>query len=215
MPIKILIADDHGIVREGLRMYLQWDKDLEVVGEAANGVEAVALSRKLKPDIVLMDILMPQMDGLAATAAIRRELPDTEVIVMTSVLDDTVIRQAIKAGAIGYLLKDTGSGELCQAIRAAASGQVQLSKSVAARLMAEEDQHIPVDLLTERETDVLRQLALGLANKEIALKLVISEKTVKAHVGSILSKFGVASRTQAALLAVQAGLVKPEGKFEP
>jgi two-component system, NarL family, response regulator LiaR len=213
MPNRVLIADDHGIVRQGLRMYLQWDAELKVIGEAANGVEAVDLSRKLHPDIVLMDILMPQMDGLAATAIIRRELPDTEVVIMTSVLDDTVIRQAIQAGAIGYLLKDTGSDELCFAIHAAAGGQVQLSRSVAKRLMMVEDQQTQLHSLTDRKLDVLKQLAQGCSNKEIALKLEIAEKTVKAHVGNILCKLGIASRTQAALMAVQSGLVRLDGKL--
>jgi DNA-binding NarL/FixJ family response regulator len=212
MSIRVLIADDHGIVREGLRMYLQWDGELEVIGEATNGVEAVNLSRELHPDIVLMDILMPQMDGLEATAVIRHELPDTEVVVMTSVLDDTMIRQAIQAGAIGYLLKDTGSDELCQALHAAAGGQVQLSRSVAKRLISGEGQQTVLNSLTEREVEVLKKLAQGCSNKEIALKLEIAEKTVKAHVGSILSKLGITSRTQAALLAVQSGLVKLDGK---
>lgn len=211
MSIRVMIADDHGIVREGLRMYLQWDAELEVVGEATNGVEAVALARELHPDIVLMDILMPQMDGLAAAALIRRELPDTEVVVMTSVLNDTVIRQAIAAGAIGYLLKDTGSDELCRAIHAAAGGQVQLSRLVAKRLMAGDEERAPLNSLTDRELEVLKCLASGCSNKEIALKLEIAEKTVKAHVGSILSKLGITSRTQAALLAVQSGLVTLEG----
>lgn len=208
MSIRVLIADDHGIVREGLRMYLKWDRELEVIGEARNGIEAVELSRKLHPDIVLMDILMPQVDGLAATTLIRRELPDTEVVVMTSVVDDTVIRQAIQAGAIGYLLKDTGSDELCRSLHAAAGGQVQLSRSVAKRLMAVEDQQFPLESLTDREVEVIKHLAQGRSNKEIALALDIAEKTVKAHVGSILSKLGINSRTQAALLAVQSGLVK-------
>ncbi|MGD0613474.1 MAG: response regulator transcription factor [Anaerolineales bacterium] len=214
MPIRVLIADDHGIVREGLRMYLQWDSELEVVGEAADGKEAITLAEKLHPDIVLMDILMPRMDGLAATAAIRRSLPDTEVIALTSVLDDAVIRQAIRAGAIGYLLKDTGSDELCHAIHAAAGGQVQLSRSVAVRLLADQEQRTPLQPLTEREMEVLRQVALGHSNKEIALALEIAEKTVKAHVGSVLSKMGVASRTQAALMAVQSGLVRLDGNQE-
>ena len=214
MPIRVLIADDHGIVREGLRMYLQWDSELEVVGEAADGKEAITLAEKLHPDIVLMDILMPRMDGLAATAAIRWSLPDTEVIALTSVLDDAVIRQAIRAGAIGYLLKDTGSDELCHAIHAAAGGQVQLSRSVAVRLLADQEQRTPLQPLTEREMEVLRQVALGHSNKEIALALEIAEKTVKAHVGSVLSKMGVASRTQAALMAVQSGLVRLDGNQE-
>lgn len=211
MSIRILITDDHGIVREGLRMYLQWDTELEVVGEAANGKQAVDMARQLRPDIVLMDILMPVMDGLTATTEIRKSLPDTEVIAMTSVLDETMIRQIIRAGAIGYLLKDTGSNELCNAIHAAAGGQVQLSRSVAKRLIEDQELHIPIQPLTDREMDVLREITLGHANKEIALILGIAEKTVKTHVGNILNKLGVTSRTQAALMAVQSGLVNLEG----
>ncbi len=210
MTIRILIADDHGIVRQGLRMYLQFDPDLEVVGEAANGKEALELAVKLRPDIILMDILMPRMDGLEATAAVRQALPDTEVLALTSVLDDALIHKTIRAGAIGYLLKDTGSDELCRAIHAAVAGQVQLSRQVAQRLAAENEGDFPVESLTERETDVLRQIARGRSNKEIALNLNIAEKTVKAHVGSILNKLGVSSRTQAALLAIHFGLVKVE-----
>lgn len=210
MTIKILLVDDHGIVRQGLRMYLQMDPNLQVVGEASNGEEAVDQARKLKPDIVLMDILMPGMDGLEATAVIRRELPDTEVIALTSVLDDAVIHQTIRAGAIGYLLKDTGSDELCRAIRAAYGGQVQLSRQAAQRMAAIRDEENLLQTLTEREMDVLRLVARGRSNKEIALELVIAEKTVKAHVGSILSKLGAASRTQAALIAMRAGIVRLE-----
>lgn len=210
MTIKILLVDDHGIVRQGLRMYLQMDPDLQVVGEASNGEEAVDQARKLKPDIVLMDILMPGMDGLEATAVIRRELPDTEVIALTSVLDDAVIHQTIRAGAIGYILKDTGSDELCRAIRAAYGGQVQLSRQAAQRMAAIRDEENLLQTLTEREMDVLRLVARGRSNKEIALELVIAEKTVKAHVGSILSKLGAASRTQAALIAMRAGIVRLE-----
>jgi NarL family two-component system response regulator LiaR len=210
MPIRIMIADDHGIVRQGLRMYLQLDSDLEVVGEASNGKEALDLAGKLRPDIILMDILMPVMDGLEATAAIRRALPDTEVIALTSVLDDAIIHQAIRAGAIGYLLKDTGSDELCRAIHAAVAGQVQLSRQVALRMSAHHDEDRPLQHLTEREMDVLRQVAQGCSNKEIALNLAIAEKTVKAHVGNILNKIGAASRTQAALIAIRSGLVALE-----
>jgi NarL family two-component system response regulator LiaR len=210
MPIRILIVDDHGIVRQGLRMYLQFDPELEIVGEASNGKEALEQTSKLHPDIVLMDILMPGMDGLEATAAIRQSMPDTEVIALTSVLDDVIIHQTIRAGAIGYILKDTGSDELCRAIHAAVGGQVQLSRQVALRMAAEQDEVDVVQALTDRETDVLRQIARGRSNKEIALDLMIAEKTVKAHVGSILKKLGVNSRTQAALLAIRSGLVKLE-----
>ncbi len=212
MTIRILVADDHGIVRQGLRMYLQLDAELQVVGEASNGKEAVEQALRLRPDVVLMDILMPVMDGLEATAAIRRALPDTEVVALTSVLDEAVIHQAIRAGAIGYLLKDTGSDELCRAIHAAVAGQVQISRQAALRMAAGPDEAPRLESLTEREMDVLRLLARGRSNKEIAVSLGIAEKTVKAHVGSLLGKLGAASRTQAALLAVRSGLVNPEEK---
>lgn len=210
MPIRVLIADDHGIVRQGLRMYLQLDPELEIVGEASNGKEALDMAGKLQPDIILMDILMPVMDGLEATTAILRQYPDTKVIALTSVLDDAIIRQVIRAGAIGYLLKDTASDELCQAIHAASAGQVQLSRQVALRMITGNDEEHLLQALTEREMDVLRLIAHGCSNKEIAQQLVIAEKTVKTHVGSILSKLGAASRTQAALIAIRLGLAKLE-----
>jgi NarL family two-component system response regulator LiaR len=206
MRIRILIADDHSVVRQGLKMFLALDPELEVVGEAANGEEALRRAHELEPDVVLMDLLMPVMDGTAATAAIRRELPDTEVIALTSVLDDSAIYGAMRAGAIGYLLKDTEADRLCQAIRAAAAGQVQLSPAVASRLMREVPPPQAPDPLTERETEVLRLLARGKSNKEIAAELVIGEKTVKTHVSNILGKLNVPSRTQAALHAVRSGL---------
>jgi DNA-binding NarL/FixJ family response regulator len=211
MPIRVLIADDHAVVRRGLQMFLALDGEIEVVGEAENGSEALARTRELRPDVVLMDMLMPVMDGVAATESIRRELPDTEVIALTSVLDDGTVVGAVKAGAIGYLLKDTRADELCRAIKAAAAGQVQLSPQAAARLVREvRVPDVPATTLTERETDVLRLLASGRANKEIAAALSIGEKTVKTHVSSILGKLGVQSRTQAALYAAQNNIVPPE-----
>ena len=207
MGIGILIVDDHGVVRQGLRMYLALDPELEVVGEAANGAEALRQARVLKPDVILMDLLMPVMDGIAATEAIRRELPEVEIIALTSVLEDSSVYGAMRAGAIGYLLKDTEANELCRAIKAAAAGQVQMSPSVAARLLREVRPPQDPEPLTERETEVLQQLALGRSNKEIASALVIAEKTVRTHVSNILAKLGVASRTQAALHAVRTGLV--------
>ena len=189
-------------------MFLGLDAELEVVGEARNGVEAVRLAQELAPDVVLMDILMPEMDGLEATRQIRALQPDTEVIALTSVLENDKVFDAIRSGAIGYLLKDTESEELCRAIKAAAAGQVQLSPQAAARLLHEERTAEPqIEELTPRETEVLQLLARGLANKEIALDLGIGEKTVKTHVSNILSKMGVLSRTQAALQAVRMGLV--------
>jgi DNA-binding NarL/FixJ family response regulator len=207
MNIRVLLVDDHDVVRKGLKMYLGLDEDLEVVGEAENGQEALRLACELRPDVVLMDLLMPVMDGIAATTAIRQELPDTEIIALTSVLEDASVVGAVRAGAIGYLLKDTKAEELCRAIKAAAAGQVQLSPQAAARLMREVKAPQSPEKLTERETDVLRLVALGRSNKEIALELTIGEKTVKTHVSSVLAKLGVPSRTQAALYAVRIGLV--------
>jgi DNA-binding NarL/FixJ family response regulator len=207
MTIRVLIADDHSVVRQGLRMFLGLDPELEVVGEATNGEEAVRLAGELRPDVVLMDLVMPRMDGIAATTAIRQRLPEVEVVALTSVLEDASVVGAVRAGAIGYLLKDTQADELCRAIKAAAAGQVQLSPQAAARLMREVRAPESPEALTERETDVLRLLARGKANKEIARALSIGEQTVKTHVGNILAKLGVQSRTQAALHAVRIGLV--------
>ncbi|MGE3073499.1 MAG: response regulator [Dehalococcoidia bacterium] len=206
MPIRIVIADDHAVVRQGLKMFLEDDADFEVIAEAQNGAEALALAKQHKPDVVLMDLLMPVMDGITAIGHIRRELPDTEVIALTSVLEDASVVGAVRAGAIGYLLKDTQAEELTRAIKAAANGQVQLSPQAAARLVREVRAPESPETLTERETDVLRLLAQGKANKEIALALYIGENTVKTHVSSILVKLGVQSRTQAALYARQIGL---------
>ncbi len=207
MVTRILIADDHSVVRQGLRMFLGLDPELEVVTEATDGSEALRLARELRPDVVLMDLLMPKMDGIAATREVRRELPDTEVLALTSVLEDAAVVNAVRAGAIGYLLKNTEADELCRAIKAAAAGQVQLSPEAAARLMREVRAPESPETLTERETDVLRLLAEGKANKQIAVTLGIGEKTVKTHVSNILAKLGVQSRTQAALYAARIGLV--------
>ena len=207
MTIRILLADDHAVVRQGLKMFLELDTDLVVVGEAENGEQAFHLAFSLNPDVVLMDLLMPVMDGISAIKAIRSKTPDIEIIALTSVLEDTSVMGAMRAGATGYLLKDTQADELCRAIKAAAAGQVQLSPQVAARLMREVQAPQSPEKLTERETDVLRLLAFGKSNKEIALDLFIGEKTVKTHVSSILGKLGVPSRTQAALHALRIGLV--------
>ncbi len=208
---RVLIADDHSIVRQGLRMFLSADPEFEVVGEARDGAEAVKLARQLRPDVVLMDLLMPVMDGIKAIAAIRREVPDTEVVALTSVLEDAAIIDAVRAGAIGYLLKDTDSHELCRAIKAAAAGQVQLSPQVAARLLREvRTPEKSVEELTEREMEVLLALAQGRSNQEIARALHIAEQTVKTHVSHILAKLGVPSRTQAALYAIRMGLVSAD-----
>ncbi len=207
MPITVLIVDDHSVVRQGLRMFLSADPDLEIVGEARDGAQAVRLAHQLHPDVVLMDLRMPGMDGITATGTIRRELPDTEVVALTSVLEDISIVEAVRAGAIGYLLKDTEAPELRRAIKAAAAGQVQLSPEAAARLMREIVNDSNPQPLTDRERDVLVLLAQGCSNKDIARHLTIGEQTVKTHIGHILNKLGVSSRTQAALYAVRAGLV--------
>ena len=210
MVIRVLIADDHSVVREGLRMFLGRDPELEVVGEAADGREAVERSRQLRPDVVLMDLLMPVMDGIAAISAIRHELPEIEVIALTSVLESAAVVGAVRAGAIGYLLKDTQAPELRRAIKAAAAGQVQLSPQASAYLMREVRTPEMTEVLTEREMEVLRLLVQGQSNKEIARDLQIAEDTVKTHVKHILAKLGVQSRTQAVLGAIRLGLVSPD-----
>lgn len=214
LTIRTLITDDHKVVRRGLRGFLELDPELEVVGEASNSEEAVQMARGLAPDVVLMDLLMPVMDGIEATAEIRRRMPEVEVVALTSVLEDAAVTGAIKAGAIGYLLKTTEADELCEAIRAAAAGKVQLAPEAAARLMREvRTPESPEDLaepLTQRETEVLKLIALGKSNKQLARELFISEKTVKSHVHSILAKLGLTSRTQAALFAARSGVVDVE-----
>lgn len=209
MAIRVVLVDDHSVVREGLRMFLGRDPELTVVGEAANGEEAIHVARQLHPDVVLMDLLMPVLDGIAATATIRKELPDIEVIALTSVLESATVVGAVKAGAIGYLLKDTQAPDLRRAIKAAASGQVQLSPQASAYLMREVQDRTneTAEPLTERETEVLRLLSQGQSNKEIASHLQIVEDTVKTHIRHILAKLGVQSRTQAVLYAIRYGLV--------
>jgi NarL family two-component system response regulator LiaR len=210
LVIRVLIVDDHSVVREGLRMFLGRDPELTVVGEAAEGTEAVERARELRPDVVLMDLLMPGMDGIAATAVIRHELPETEVIALTSVLESASVIGAIKAGAIGYLLKDTQAVELRRAIKASTAGQVQLAPQAAAFLLRQMQIADAPAALTERELEVLRLLAQGYANKEIAQHLLIAEDTVKTHVRRILAKLGVQSRTQAVLYGLRQGWVSPD-----
>jgi two-component system, NarL family, response regulator LiaR len=211
-PIRVLLADDHSVVRKGLRGFLELDESFEIVGEATNGEEAVKLAAEHRPDVVLMDILMPKMDGIAATEVIRRDLPDTEVIALTSVLEDAAVVGAVRAGAIGYLLKDVEGDDLCRAIKAAAAGQVQLSAQAAARLVREVRTPEAPETLSERETEVLRLIAQGNSNKEIAQILGLSDKTVKTHVHRVLAKLGLPSRTQAALYAIRVGLVSAAGE---
>lgn len=211
MSIRVLIVDDHAVVRQGLRIFLDAERDFEVVGEAAGGEEAVRLAHELRPDIVLMDLLMPGMSGIEATRLIRSELDDVEVVALTSLLDDESVVAAVRAGAIGYLLKSAEADDLRRALRAAAAGQVQLDPAAAARLVREVRSPAVPETLTERELDVLRLLARGLANKEIGRALGISEDTVKTHVSRVLAKLGARSRTQAVLNAMRAGLVHADG----
>jgi DNA-binding NarL/FixJ family response regulator len=191
-------------------MFLQRDPDLTVIGEAADGAEAIELSRRLCPDVVIMDLLMPVINGIEAMTTIRRTQPEIEVIALTSVLESATVVGAVKAGAIGYLLKDTQAHELRQAIKAAATGQVQLSPQAAAYLMHTIQADIAAEPLTERETEVLHLLIQGQSNKDIARHLQIVENTVKVHVRHILVKLGVQSRTQAVLYAMRLGLVSDE-----
>jgi DNA-binding NarL/FixJ family response regulator len=207
------------VVREGLRLMLALDPALEIVGEAANGADAVRLARELRPDLVLMDLQMPGMDGIAATKAIKEALPGTEVLVLTSILEDAAVVGAVRAGAIGYLHKDTEGDELRRAIHAAAAGQVQLTPQAAAWLLQElrpsaEPAAPPADRFTPRERDTLRLLVQGLSNREIGAALSVGEKTVKTHVRNILHKLGVRSRTQAVLEAQRLGFVALPGAPE-
>ena len=209
--ISVLIADDHPFVRHGLRTYLETLEEMEVVGEASDGAEAVALAERLLPDVVLMDLVMPELDGIEATRQIRAASPATKVIVLTSFDDDEKVFPAIKAGAAGYLLKDVRPAELAEAVRKASRGEALLAPSVAARLMQEvSGERAAPGGLTDRELEVLRLIARGLPNKQIAAELVVSEKTVKTHVSNILAKLHLADRTQAALYAVREGLAHLE-----
>jgi|ERR1035437_3880340 DNA-binding NarL/FixJ family response regulator len=205
--VRVILVDDHEIVRQGLRMFLALDSTIEVVGEAESGEAAIRIAGELHPDVVLMDILMPGMDGVAATTAIRRDNPGTHVLALTSSLDPRSVIGAIKAGAIGYLPKTTEADELCRSVHAVAGGKVQLAPEAAALLVQE--MRAPA-ALSERELAILRLLVLGKTNKEIATALEIGEKTVKTHMSSIMPKLNVQSRTQAALAAVRLGLVPSE-----
>jgi len=209
-PITILIVDDHAVVREGLRAFLGLQPGFEIVGEAADGEEAVELAAQLDPDVVLMDLVMPKLDGVSAMRALRRRCPRCRVIVLTSFLEDDRLLPALEAGAAGYLLKNSQPAELARAVRAAQNDEAIIDPTVAARLvhaLSERPQRDAFDQLTGRERDVLTLIAGGRSNKRIALELGISEKTVKTHVGHVLAKLGVTDRTQAAVLAVQHGLV--------
>jgi len=210
--IRILIADDHAIVREGLRTLIASEPGMELVGEAADGIEVVSLARSLEPDVILMDLVMPHKDGLEAISEIKHENPEMCILVLTSFAEEDKVFPAIRAGALGYLLKDSSPQQLLQAIYDVHRGESSLHPTVALKLVREISQ--PSDLppaehpLTEREVDVLELVAQGLSNQEIADQLVISEWTVRTHVRNILGKLHLANRTQAALYALREGLAE-------
>jgi NarL family two-component system response regulator LiaR len=209
-PIRVLLVDDHAVVRDGLRTYLGLQDGLEVVGEAADGAEAIRVAEELRPDVVLMDLVMPVLDGVGAMRALRERLPATRVIVLTSFTDEAQLLPAIQAGAAGYLLKNAQPAELRRAIHAAHAGEALLDPAVAARLVAALAQPAGApapERLTPREREVLGLIGRGLSNKRIARELGVAEKTVKTHVGHVLAKLDVTDRTQAALYAVREGLV--------
>ena len=210
--IRVLIADDHAVVRQGLRTFLDLQPDVEVAGEAADGEEAVEAARRLSPDVVLLDLAMPRLDGVAALPRLREAAPAARVIVLTSFGEDDRVFAALRAGAAGFLLKDVEPAELVRGIRTAHAGQAPLSPAVAARVveeLAHPGRRAGGDELTPRELEVLRLIAGGRSNKRIALELGVAEKTVKTHVSHVLAKLGLADRTQAALYAVREGLVGP------
>jgi len=227
--IKVLLADDHAIVRQGLVYFLRMQEDVEIVGEAANGSEAVEAVRRYGPDVVLMDLIMPEMNGIEATRLIRQENEDVKVIVLTSFSDKDHVLAAVKAGANGYLPKDVDPSQIVEAIRGAYAGLPQLHPSAAGQLMshiADADRENPgggagrggsaasaaagTEALTPRELDILRGIARGMSNKELAAAYGIAEKTVKTHVSSVLGKLGLADRTQAALYAVKHGIAEQD-----
>jgi NarL family two-component system response regulator LiaR len=206
--VTVLLADDHPVVRQGLRSFLDLQPDIAVVGEAATGAEAVTRAAELQPDVVLLDLVMPDGGGIEAAGGIREASPASKVIVLTSYADDGSVIPALEAGAAGYLLKDVEPQQLADGVRRVHRGEGLLHPAVATRVMHEAvEARADRDVLTAREQDVLKLIARGLANKRIALELGISERTVKTHVSSILAKLGVTDRTQAALHAVREGLV--------
>ncbi len=205
--IRIIIVDDHAVVRQGLRFLLEQQPDISVIGECGDGEQAVALASTLLPDVMLLDLLMPKMDGMTAVREIKRITPITQIIILTSYYEDDQIFSVIKAGALSYLLKDSSPQELVSAVRAAARNESTLHPMVAAKVLREMQQQSPLDELTPRERDVLILIAHGRSNHEIAVELSIGEQTVKTHVSNILSKLHLADRTQAAIYALQKRLV--------
>ena len=214
-PITVLIVDDHLLVRQGVRAFFETQSDIRVLADTSSGDEAIQLAAELVPDVVLMDLVMPGMDGVEATRLLRRTSPRSQVLVLTSYHQDEHIFPAIRAGALSYLLKDVSPAELAEAVRKAARGEAVLHPRIAARVVQElhgarTDAFNPFSDLSERELEVLRLIADGMGNGEIAQRLVISEKTVKSHVSNILSKLHVADRTQAAVYAWREGVMRRE-----
>jgi NarL family two-component system response regulator LiaR len=216
--IRVLVVDDHAIVRQGLRTFIDLQSDMEVVGEGTNGIEAVELAMQLNPDVILLDLIMPEMDGVEATRKILEGVPQSRVLILTSFAEDDKVFPAIRAGAHGYLLKDIQPNDLVQAVRESYQGKAQLHPDVTRRLMKAVSNNAPtqevkltsvnndMQVLTEREREVLDLIARGLSNREIAEQMVISEKTVKTHVSNLLSKLGLGDRTRAAIWALKHGL---------
>lgn len=209
-PVRVLLVDDHAVVRQGLRLFLGLDSGIEVVGEAANGEEALAEAARLSPDVVVMDLMMPVMDGIQATRLLRRAHPDTEVIALTSTLEEHKVNGAIEAGAVSYMLKDASSDTLADAIHAAARGEVRLHPEAARRLVRDFRSPDMRESLTPKEVIVLQLIARGRSNRDIAGDQGVTEATVKTHVSRLLGKLGLESRTQAALYALRHGLARLE-----
>lgn len=214
-PIRVLIADDHLVVREGMRQILETEPEFQAVGEAADGIEAALLVGELRPDVVLMDLRMPRLDGMGAIERIRSQHPEVAIVILTTYDEDDLMLRGLRAGARGYLLKDTDRGTLFRAIRAAARGETLLSPEVAAKVFGtaptkSQTMHEGEISLTERDLEVLRSVGRGERNKEIAARLGITERTVKAHLTSVFNKLGVDSRAAAIATAMARGLIRPE-----
>lgn len=205
--IRIMLVDDHSVVRSGLSAFLSVNPDLELVGEAENGEQAVARAGILKPDVILMDLMMPIMDGVAATAAIKKKHPEIQIIVLTSFQEDELVRNAMKAGAVGYLMKNVTARELAAAIQAAKQGKITLSSEAAQALVRATQQAQETGSLTEREREVLKLMVEGLNNAEIAERLVVSLSTIKFHISNILMKLGVDNRVAAVTMAIQKKMI--------